>query len=36
MTEIALQTRHLVKKYGKLTAVSDLNREVYEGDWFGF
>ncbi|PKN98773.1 MAG: ABC transporter ATP-binding protein [Chloroflexi bacterium HGW-Chloroflexi-4] len=36
MPEIALQTRHLVKKYGALTAVSDLNLEVYEGEVFGF
>lgn len=36
MPEIALQTRHLVKKYGKLTAVSDLNLEVYDGEVFGF
>lgn len=36
MPEIALQTRQLVKKYGKLTAVTDLNLEVYEGEVFGF
>ncbi|HCS40893.1 MAG TPA: ABC transporter ATP-binding protein [Anaerolineaceae bacterium] len=36
MPEIALQTRHLSKKYGALTAVSDLNLEVYEGEVFGF
>ncbi|MHB8088576.1 MAG: ABC transporter ATP-binding protein [Anaerolineaceae bacterium] len=36
MPEIALQTRHLSKKYGALTAVSDLNLEVHEGEVFGF
>lgn len=36
MSEIALQTRGLSKKYGTLTAVSDLNLEVYEGEVFGF
>ncbi len=36
MPEIALQTCHLTKKYGTLTAVSDLNLEVYAGEVFGF
>lgn len=36
MPEIALQTRGLSKNYGTLTAVSDLNLEVYEGEVFGF
>ncbi|MRR29234.1 ABC transporter ATP-binding protein [bacterium] len=36
MPEIALQTLHLTKKYGALTAVSDLNLEVFEGEVFGF
>jgi len=34
--KIALQTRHLTKKYGTLIAVSDLNLEVFEGEVFGF
>lgn len=36
MPEIALQIRGLSKNYGALTAVSDLNHEVYEGEVFGF
>jgi ABC-2 type transport system ATP-binding protein len=35
MTEIALQTEHLTKRYGKLTAVDDLSLEVHEGEVFG-
>lgn len=33
---IVLQTQHLTKRYGDLTAVDDLTLEVYEGEVFGF
>jgi ABC-2 type transport system ATP-binding protein len=36
MTTIVLQTEHLTKRYGPLTAVDDLSLEVYEGEVFGF
>jgi ABC-2 type transport system ATP-binding protein len=35
MTEIAIQTEHLTKRYGTLTAVHDLSLEVFEGEVFG-
>jgi len=31
-----LQTEHLTKRYGQLTAVDDLSLEVHEGEVFGF
>ena len=31
-----LQTEHLTKHYGQLTAVDDLSLEVHEGEVFGF
>jgi ABC-2 type transport system ATP-binding protein len=34
--EIVLQTTHLTKHYGALTAVDDLSLEVYDGEVFGF
>jgi ABC-2 type transport system ATP-binding protein len=34
--EIVLQTTHLTKRYGALTAVDDLSLEVYGGEVFGF
>ncbi len=34
--EIALQTRHLTKRFGTLTAVDDLSLEVHVGEIFGF
>ena len=34
--EIVLQTTHLTKRYGALTAVDDLSLEVYDGEIFGF
>jgi ABC-2 type transport system ATP-binding protein len=34
-TEIALQTEHLTKRYGSLTAVEDLSLEVRKGEVFG-
>ena len=34
--EVVLRTRNLSKLYGKRTAVSNLNLEVYQGDIFGF
>lgn len=36
MTEIALQTEHLTKRFGALTAVDDLSLAVREGEIFGF
>ncbi len=36
MQNTALQTEHLTKRFGPLTAVDDLNLEVYEGEIFGF
>jgi len=36
MSAIVLQTQHLTKRYGKLTAVKDLTLEIYEGEVFGF
>ena len=36
MPEIVLQTENLTKRYGSLTAVQDLNLEVYQGEVFGF
>jgi ABC-2 type transport system ATP-binding protein len=36
MPDIVLQTEHLTKRYGPLTAVDDLTLEVYEGEVFGF
>jgi ABC-2 type transport system ATP-binding protein len=36
MTTIVLQTEHLTKRYGSLTAVDDLSLEVHEGEVFGF
>ncbi len=36
MTEVVLQTKGLTKRYGELTAVSDLSLEVREGEVFGF
>ena len=36
MSEIVLQTQHLTKRYGSLTAVDDLSLEVYDGEVFGF
>jgi ABC-2 type transport system ATP-binding protein len=36
MTIPVLQTQHLTKRFGALTAVDDLSLEVYEGEIFGF
>lgn len=36
MTTAVLQTEHLTKRYGLLTAVDDLSLEVHEGEVFGF
>lgn len=36
MTTPVLQTQHLTKRFGALTAVDDLSLEVYEGEIFGF
>ena len=36
MTTTVLQTEHLTKRYGPLTAVDDLSLEVHEGEVFGF
>lgn len=36
MTTTVLQTEHLTKRYGQLTAVDDLSLEVHEGEIFGF
>jgi len=36
MTDIALQTEHLTKRFGPLIAVDDLSLEVREGEIFGF
>jgi len=36
MTTTVLQTEHLTKRYGALTAVDDLSLEVHEGEIFGF
>ncbi len=36
MPNPVLQTENLTKQYGALTAVKDLNLEVYEGEVFGF
>ncbi len=35
MNPIAIQTDHLTKRYGALTAVHDLSLNVYEGEVFG-
>jgi len=35
-SEIVLQTQHLTKRYGPLTAVDDLSLEVHAGEIFGF
>lgn len=34
--EIILQTQHLTKRYGVLTAVDDLSLEIHTGEIFGF
>ena len=36
MPNIVLKTQNLTKQYGDLTAVDDLNLEIYEGEVFGF
>jgi ABC-2 type transport system ATP-binding protein len=36
MLTTVLQTEHLTKRYGSLTAVNDLSLEVHEGEVFGF
>ncbi len=36
MAEFVLQTKALVKRYGRLTAVNDLTLDVREGEVFGF
>lgn len=36
MSQIVLQTESLVKKFGPLTAVKNLNLEIHEGEVFGF
>jgi ABC-2 type transport system ATP-binding protein len=36
MTTLILQTQHLTKRFGALTAVDDLSLEVHEGEIFGF
>lgn len=36
MQDVVLQTEHLTKRFGDLTAVDDLSLEVYEGEIFGF
>jgi ABC-2 type transport system ATP-binding protein len=36
MSEIVLKTQNLTKHYGNLTAVDDLNLEIYKGEVFGF
>jgi ABC-2 type transport system ATP-binding protein len=36
MPETALQTRHLTKRFGALTAVDDLSLDVHAGEIFGF
>jgi ABC-2 type transport system ATP-binding protein len=36
MPTTVLQTEHLTKRYGALTAVDDLSLEVHEGEIFGF
>jgi ABC-2 type transport system ATP-binding protein len=36
MTTPVLQTQHLTKRFGALTAVDNLSLEVYEGEIFGF
>jgi ABC-2 type transport system ATP-binding protein len=36
MTTTILQTEHLTKRYGSLTAVDDLSLEVHEGEILGF
>lgn len=33
---IALETRHLTKRFGALTAVADLSLEIRAGEIFGF
>ncbi len=35
-SETVLQTQHLTKRYGDLTAVDDLSLDVYGGEVFGF
>ena len=36
MTEVVLQTDGLTKRYGSLTAVNNLNLDIYAGEVFGF
>ncbi len=36
MTEIALQTRNITKRFGALTAVDNLSLDVHAGEIFGF
>jgi len=36
MTEVVLQTKGLTKRFGALTAVNNLNLEIYRGEIFGF
>ncbi|SNY25701.1 ABC transporter ATP-binding protein [Paractinoplanes atraurantiacus] len=36
MTDIALRAVHLTKRYGRLTALDDLNLDVIRGEVFGF
>jgi ABC-2 type transport system ATP-binding protein len=36
MPTTVLQTEHLTKRYGSLTAVDDLSLEIHEGEIFGF
>ncbi|MCJ7700665.1 MAG: ATP-binding cassette domain-containing protein, partial [Anaerolineales bacterium] len=36
MPKVVLKTQNLTKRYGDLTAVDDLNLEIYEGEILGF
>ncbi|MEP0764661.1 MAG: ATP-binding cassette domain-containing protein, partial [Chloroflexota bacterium] len=33
---VVIQTHNLTHRYGKLTAIQDVNLTVYEGEIFGF
>ena len=33
---VAVRARHLIKRYGELTAVNDISFDIFEGECFGF
>ena len=35
-SRVAVRARHLIKRYGELTAVNDISFDIFEGECFGF